>query len=93
MSGGEQMSAALAVQLALAKEFSKMEVAMFDEPTTNLDQVRRASLAEMIFKVKESCGFNQLLIISHDDTFSTMTERIIHLEKRQGETTLVDGFS
>ncbi|MGH2409471.1 MAG: hypothetical protein ACRDGS_03775, partial [Chloroflexota bacterium] len=37
LSGGEQMSAALAVRLALLKEMSGVDFAFFDEPTQNLD--------------------------------------------------------
>jgi exonuclease SbcC len=41
LSGGEQMSAALAVRLALLKEMSDVDFAFFDEPTQNMDGERR----------------------------------------------------
>lgn len=88
LSGGEQMCAALSVQLALAKEFSNVGIAIFDEPTSNLDETRRDFLSETISKVKEEYGFNQLFIISHDETFSSLTEQEIHLEKINGKTNL-----
>jgi len=90
LSGGEQMTAALAVQLALAKEFSDLGVAMFDEPTTNMDKERRGELAKIIGQLKETYGFEQLFVISHDEAFETMTEQIIRLEKEDGVTKLVE---
>ena len=70
LSGGEQMCAALAVRLALLKVLADIDVAFFDEPTTNMDKPRRASLAEAIARIK---SFNQLFVISHDDTFEQVT--------------------
>ena len=81
LSGGEQMSAALAVRLALLQEMSAIAVAFFDEPTTNLDGARRDALARQIVGVR---GFEQLFIISHDDSFEQATEKLIRVEKRNG---------
>ncbi len=81
-SGGEQMTAALAVRLALLKQQSRVRVGFFDEPTANLDSERRVNLAETIPQV--TGGFNQIFIISHDDTFDSMTDNIIHLQKDDG---------
>ena len=81
LSGGEQMSAALAVRLALLQEMSAIAVAFFDEPTTNLDDARRDALARQIVGVR---GLEQLFIISHDDSFEQATEKLIRVEKRNG---------
>ena len=81
LSGGEQMSAALAVRLALLQEMSDTAVAFFDEPTTNLDDARRGALARQIVGVR---GFERLFIISHDDSFEQATEELIRVEKRNG---------
>ncbi len=81
LSGGEQMSAALAVRLALLQEMSSIGVAFFDEPTTNLDETRRGALARQIVGVH---GFEQMFIISHDDSFDQATEKLIRVEKRNG---------
>ena len=83
LSGGEQMSAALAVRLALLRHLSRLDMAFFDEPTQNMDDVRRVNLAEQIRRVH---GFDQLLVISHDDTFEQGLDGVIHLEKRNGQT-------
>ncbi|MGF1601618.1 MAG: AAA family ATPase [Thermosynechococcaceae cyanobacterium] len=78
LSGGEKMCAALAVRLALLKVLSDINVAFFDEPTTNMDQVRRQQLAEALGHLKT---FRQLFVISHDDTFESVTENIIRVER------------
>jgi DNA repair protein SbcC/Rad50 len=88
LSGGEQMSAALAVRLALLKTLAKLDVAFFDEPTQNMDELRRGNLAEQIRRVR---GFNQLIVISHDDTFEQSLDSVIYLHKRDGETVVGEG--
>ncbi|HEX9056979.1 MAG TPA: SMC family ATPase [Ktedonobacterales bacterium] len=87
LSGGEQMSAALAVRLALLRNLSRLDIAFFDEPTQNMDGERRTNLAEQIRRVH---GFDQLVVISHDDTFEQGLDSVVHLEKRGGETVLVE---
>lgn len=66
LSGGEQMAAALSVRLALLKQLSDIRIAFFDEPTTNMDAERRENLAMQIGQIRH---FDQLFVISHDDTF------------------------
>lgn len=78
LSGGEQMCAALAVRLALLKVLADIDIAFFDEPTTNMDRPRRESLAEAIGHLK---AFKQLFVISHDDTFEKVTENVIVVER------------
>ncbi|MBD2072165.1 SMC family ATPase [Leptolyngbya sp. FACHB-671] len=78
LSGGEQMCAALAVRLALLRVLADIDIAFFDEPTTNMDRPRRASLAEAIANIKT---FRQLFVISHDDTFEQVTENVILVER------------
>ncbi len=80
LSGGEQMCAALAVRLALLKVLADIDVAFFDEPTTNMDRPRRESLADAIANIKT---FRQLFVISHDDTFEKVTENIILVEREE----------
>ncbi len=87
LSGGEQMSAALAVRLALLRNLSRLDIAFFDEPTQNMDGERRSNLAEQLRRVH---GFDQLIVISHDDTFEQGLDSVIHIEKRAGETVLVE---
>lgn len=88
LSGGEQMSAALAVRLALLRRLTRLDMAFFDEPTQNMDGERRTALAEQLRRVR---GFDQLIVISHDDTFEQGLDGVIHLEKRDGATRVAEG--
>jgi DNA repair protein SbcC/Rad50 len=81
LSGGEQMCAALAVRLALLRVLADIDIAFFDEPTTNMDRPRRESLADAIANIK---SFRQLFVISHDDTFEKVTENVILVEREPG---------
>lgn len=77
LSGGEQTSAAITVRLALLKETSGINIMFLDEPTTHLDNIRRNSLAQELNNVRG--WFNQLFIISHDDSFENITDNIIRV--------------
>ena len=74
MSGGEQMAAALSVRLALLKQLTDIRIAFFDEPTTNMDAERRENLAMQISRITH---FDQLFVISHDDTFENYVDNVI----------------
>lgn len=78
LSGGEQMCAALAVRLALLRVLADIDIAFFDEPTTNMDKARRESLAEAIANLRT---FRQLFVISHDDTFEQFTEHVVLVQR------------
>lgn len=88
LSGGEKMAAALSVRLALLRELSQIRVAFFDEPTSNLDDQRRENLASQITRIT---GFNQLFVISHDDTFERETYHVLRVNKSQGASTVEVG--
>ena len=72
------MCAALAVRLALLRVTANLDIAFFDEPTTNMDRPRRENLAEAICNIKR---FRQLFVISHDDTFEKITENLISVTR------------
>ena len=77
LSGGEQMSAALAIRISMLEILTSLKIGILDEPTVNMDVGRRQRLAEII----ESIGglFVQLFVVSHDDTFNSVTENTIKL--------------
>lgn len=79
LSGGEQMAAALSVRLALLKQLSDIRIAFFDEPTTNMDAERRENLATQIGNIKH---FDQLFVISHDDTFEGYVDNVVNIGMR-----------
>ncbi|HOU15542.1 MAG TPA: SMC family ATPase [Anaerolineae bacterium] len=81
LSGGEQVAAALSVRLALLRAMSAIRVAFFDEPTAHLDETRRSNLAAQLTQIK---GFDQLFVISHDDTFEQDTHHVVHVAKVGG---------
>ena len=82
LSGGEQMVAALSVRLALLKQLSDIRVAFFDEPTVNMDAERRERLAQQIGQVRD---FDQLFVISHDDTFEQTVDHVVAVTREQSE--------
>ena len=90
LSGGEQMTAALAVRLAILNVLSNAEFAFFDEPTMNLDPEKRENLAKIIPRIK---GFKQLFLITHDDTFEENVDNVIKFTKDESETTQVEFFN
>lgn len=85
LSGGEQMSAAVAVRLGLLRQLSDINIAFFDEPTQNMDAERRHNLAEQLERVK---GFDQLFVISHDDTFEPLVSTVLRVRKEHGVSTV-----
>ncbi|MBV9957410.1 MAG: SMC family ATPase [Acidobacteria bacterium] len=89
LSGGEQMAAALSVRLALLKQLSDIRLAFFDEPTVNMDAERRERLAQQIGQVRH---FDQLFVISHDDTFAENVDHTIHVKRSEHRAeALVEG--
>ncbi|HEY0004405.1 MAG TPA: SMC family ATPase [Pyrinomonadaceae bacterium] len=87
LSGGEQMAAALSIRLALLKQLSDIRLAFFDEPTVNMDAERRERLAQQIGQVQH---FDQLFVISHDDTFEESVDHIIHVERHDKSEAMRD---
>jgi exonuclease SbcC len=75
------MAAALAVRLAILKQLSDIRIAFFDEPTTNMDAERRENFAQEISRIKH---FDQLFVISHDETFDNYVDNVLHIDSRTG---------
>ncbi|MEA1944760.1 MAG: AAA family ATPase [Euryarchaeota archaeon] len=88
LCGGEQMSSSLAVRFALLKVLSGCDVVFLDEPTQNMDEIRREKLSEQILNIS---GFKQIFVISHDDTFNEKYENVIRVEKIDGESRVASG--
>ena len=84
LSGGQTMSAVVALRLALLQTIGA-RVAFFDEPTSNLDAARRANLANAFRAIdvgREEVTehwYDQLFLISHDVAFTEVTDQIISL--------------
>ena len=85
LSGGQTMSAVVALRLALLQTIGA-RIAFFDEPTSNLDATRRENLAHAFRAIdvgKEEVTehwYDQLFLISHDVAFTEVTDQILSLE-------------
>jgi len=77
LSGGEQVAVAISIRGAMSTIFTESKFSIFDEPTNNLDQERRKSLAESIGEILKN--LDQSIIVTHDDTFREMAEKVIEL--------------
>ncbi|HLG51952.1 MAG TPA: SMC family ATPase [Chloroflexota bacterium] len=87
LSGGEQMAAALAVRLAILRDLSNIRIAFLDEPTAHLDQERRSNLGDQVQRLH---GFDQLVVISHDDTFDGLFSHVIRLTRENGRSRVLN---
>ncbi len=88
LSGGEQVALALAMRMAMSAFFSRSGFAIFDEPTVNLDSGRKNALSETL---PDLIGeMDQFIVVTHDDAFRQMTEKIIYLKNTDGITTIVN---
>lgn len=87
LSGGQIMSAVVALRLALLQTIGA-RIAFFDEPTSNLDAARRENLAHAFRAIdvgREEVTehwYDQLFLISHDVAFTEVTDQIVSLEPR-----------
>ena len=84
LSGGQMMSAVVALRLALLQTIGA-RLAFFDEPTSNLDAARRENLARAFRAIdvgREEVTehwYDQLFLISHDVAFTEITDQIVEL--------------
>jgi DNA repair protein SbcC/Rad50 len=85
LSGGQMMSAVVALRLALLQTIGA-RIAFFDEPTSNLDAERRENLAKAFRAIDvgqeevTEHWYDQLFLVSHDVSFTEITDQMIHLE-------------
>jgi len=81
LSGGEQISVAIAIRLALSQEFGNTGLIILDEPTNNLDKDKRQLLAENLPKMVEN--LTQLFVVTHDDTFRNSATKVIEFSEEK----------
>jgi exonuclease SbcC len=58
------------------------QLLLLDEPTIHLDEMYRAKLREFL----ASHVFEQLVVVTHDNTFDTLPAKIFRVEKRRGRS-------
>lgn len=84
LSGGQMMSAVVALRLALLQTIGA-RIAFFDEPTSNLDAARRENLANAFRAIdvgREEVTehwYDQLFLVSHDVAFTEITDQLIQI--------------
>jgi len=93
LSGGEQVSIALALRLGMAHLLgaSNLNFMILDEPTTHLDSERRKSLVNVLSQLTNMKANNssmQFIIITHDDEIfeDSSVENIYKFEASQNGT-------
>lgn len=77
LSGGEQVAVALSMRAAMAETLTNCGIAIFDEPTINLDTARKQYLAESIQSIMYR--LEQTIIVTHDNIFEDKAERVVRL--------------
>ena len=93
LSGGEQVSIALALRLGMAHLLgaSNLNFMILDEPTTHLDSERRKSLVNVLSQltnIKQNGSSMQFIIITHDAEIfdDSSVENIYKFEPSQNGT-------
>ena len=81
------MAAALAVRLAATRHLSRIRFAFLDELTAHVDEARRANLGSQVQRLQ---GFDQLVVISHDDTFDGLFGHVIRIVWENGQSRVLD---
>jgi len=85
LSGGQMMSAVVSLRLALLQTIGA-RIAFFDEPTSNLDAERRENLAKAFRAIDvgqeevTEHWYDQLFLVSHDVSFTEITDQTIQLD-------------
>ncbi len=87
LSGGEKISLALALRLAIARflMMSKVETFLLDEPTIHLDEERINALVETM----SSLDVPQLIVVTHSPRFRDIASHSI-LVSKSGEVSSVE---
>ena len=82
LSGGEKQRVAIARAL-----INNPSVILADEPSGNLDSQNQEELYRLFFSLREQFG-HTFVIVTHDDHFAGMTDRMVQLVDGSVKTTL-----
>lgn len=74
LSGGEKQRVAVARALV-----NHPDVVLADEPSGSLDTQNKAELHQLFFHLRNTFG-QTFVIVTHDETLSSLTDRTIHLQ-------------
>ncbi|MHC1624610.1 MAG: hypothetical protein ACXQS2_01215, partial [Methermicoccaceae archaeon] len=89
LSGGEQMCASISLRLALLRILADVDFVFLDEPTANLDELRKENLSKLISGMRD---FRQVFVITHDDSFSDKYDNLIQVIKSGGVSEISDNI-
>lgn len=81
LSGSQQALAAIAIRVALAVTMGSRLLIM-DEPTAHMDREQKQLLVESISSI--AATMSQIIIVTHDTSFSSMTDNVIHVSLNNG---------
>lgn len=82
LSGGETTCAALALRLAICSSLTQNQFLLLDEPTIHLDEPYKFKLREFL----STHDFQQLIVVTHDNTFDSLPAQIFTVKKIAGES-------
>src|SRR3989344_5542433 len=92
LSGGERTACALAYRLALNQVINQVvthvntsEIIILDEPTDGFS----AEQLDRVREVLEKLDIEQILIVSHEEKIESFCDRVIKIEKRNGESVVL----
>ena len=88
LSGGERIALALALRISISRfldEEQKMNCFLMDEPTTFLDEERRANLRNILhYALGDDMLIPQVVIITHHSELISAGDTIFEVSKRNG---------
>ena len=79
-SGSQKVATALAIRLAFLN-LNKTEFLILDEPTMFLDKKRIEDLMEMIMLAYSKKLVNQIILITHEESFKEIAHNLIKVKK------------
>lgn len=93
MSGGERISLAIAVRLAIAKYLTgRVGTVIMDEPTNFLDEDRRNNLKDIIkYSLKDENMIQQMIMITHHSELTSAADSSFEVTKSNGISSVVPG--
>ncbi|ARM75002.1 DNA double-strand break repair ATPase Rad50 [Acidianus manzaensis] len=92
LSGGERISIALALRLAIARALlDEIGFMILDEPTIHLDEERRRELLNIIRSAMSIVP--QIIIVTHDDEVKEISDYIINVYKKGDSSAVKEGVS
>lgn len=93
LSGGERISLAIAVRLAIAKYLTgRVSTVIMDEPTNFLDEDRRNSLKDIIrYSLADEGMVQQMIMITHHSELTSAADSSYEIVKNNGVSKITQG--